>query len=82
MGGNDKKKTTFKHVLNENTALDNLLVDYELHIIGSDKMNHVNRADELVTVVAMKTVYSRDFTILGDLQVLRNAYISFPSLFT
>jgi hypothetical protein len=35
-------KSTFKHVLNENTALDNLLVDYELHIIGSDEMNHVD----------------------------------------
>lgn len=79
MGGNSQKKSTFKHVLNENTAFDNLFLDYELHIIGSDEMDHVGRVGEVVNVV--RGVRCKNFTILGDLQVFHNAYISFLSLF-
>ena len=34
------KRHTFKHVLDEDAAFNNLLVNLELHIIGSDKKNH------------------------------------------
>jgi hypothetical protein len=79
MGGNNQKKSTFKHVLYENTTFDNLFLDYELHIIGSDEMNHVDRLSEVVNVVAGGTV--QELYNIGGLQVFHDAYISFPSLF-
>jgi hypothetical protein len=54
MGGDDLERLTFKHVLDEDAAFNDLLVDLKLHVVRSDKKNHVVEGGEMMSVVTRR----------------------------
>jgi hypothetical protein len=56
MGGDDLERLTFKHVLDEDAAFNDLLVDLKLHVVRTHKKNHVVEGGEIMAVDAGRKV--------------------------